>query len=72
MSHDFDAEHNGQKGECNSLGGIMSYGKIVNGKQQYVNEWSSCSKSDFEHHYFLNNWGGSCLDIVPGKKIPQL
>ena len=60
MSHDFDKKHGGLNGPCNGKG-IMSYGSID------YNQWSSCSKSDWEHHYSLRQWGNGCLDDVSGE-----
>jgi M6 family metalloprotease-like protein len=55
MSHDFDDKHGGQGGHCNGQG-IMSYGSFN------YNQWSSCSKSDFQQYYASKNWGNGCLE----------
>ena len=59
MSHDFDKKHGGQSGPCNNKG-IMSYGSYD------FNQWSTCSKSDFEEHYASRNWGNGCLADISG------
>ena len=60
MRHDFDSKHGGRNGPCNNKG-IMSYGTYG------YSQWSSCSKLDWEQHYFGMNWGNSCLDDISGK-----
>ena len=66
MSHDFDEKHGGRNGPCNGQG-IMSYGSVD------YNEWSTCSKSDFQEHYVSQYWGGgspfgggACLKDISG------
>ena len=59
MSHDFAGKHGGKNGPCNG-GGFMSYGT-------HKNQWSSCSKSDFRHHYSSKLWGRGCLDDISRK-----
>ena len=44
MAHDFDSKHEGSG--CDKTG-VMSYGDPVN-------QWSTCSRSDFAAHYELN------------------
>ena len=61
MSHDFDEKHGGEGGPCDEKG-IMSYGPLSD-----VSQWSSCSKSDWEHHYSYENWGNGCLDDISGE-----
>jgi len=55
MKHDFDRAHGGWGGPCNGKG-IMSYGSFS------YNQWSTCSKSDWEHHYTSEKWGLYCLE----------
>jgi hypothetical protein len=58
MSHDFDAKHGGHSGPCNGQG-IMSYGSYD------YDQWSTCSKSDWEEHYSAENWGREgCLEDI--------
>ena len=64
MLHDFDINHGGSGNECDGKG-IMSYGN--NKFMEATNQWSECSKSDFEHHYTAQNWGCTCLDDISGK-----
>ena len=59
MSHDFDKKHGGEDGPCNNKG-IMSYGSVD------FNQWSACSKSDWEAHYSAENWQ-NCLKDISGK-----
>ena len=59
MSHDFDDKHGGHDGPCNGQG-IMSYGSYD------YNQWSTCSKSDWEEHYASMNWGNGCLEDISG------
>ena len=59
MYHDFDEKHGGSTGPCNGQG-IMSYGSYD------YNQWSTCSKSDFEEHYAAGNWGNGCLEDISG------
>ena len=60
MSHDFDDKHGGQNGHCNGKG-IMSYGSFS------YDQWSRCSKSDWEEHYSSENWGNGCLEDISGQ-----
>ena len=60
MSHDFDEVHGGPTGECNGKG-IMSYGSMDR------NQWSTCSRSDFERHYKGLDWGNGCFEDISGK-----
>ena len=53
MSHDFDAKHGGDNGECNHHG-IMSYGDAPSA-------WSACSIKDFTEYYTSQKWGETCL-----------
>merc|ERR1712223_1479604 len=55
MRHDFDDILGGMYNPCNGEG-LMSYGWF-NQKLR----WSTCSKRDFEAHYFGLNWGCECL-----------
>jgi hypothetical protein len=57
MRHDFDSGHGGSDGPCNKKG-IMSYGSYS------FNQWSTCSKSDWEHHYSSEFWGNGCLEDI--------
>ena len=59
MSHDFDKKHGGHSGPCNKKG-IMSYGSYD------FDQWSTCSKSDFEEHYASRKWGNGCLADISG------
>ena len=59
MKHDFDEDHGGHDGPCNNQG-IMSYGSYA------FDSWSTCSRSDFEHHYNYFQWGNSCLEDISG------
>ena len=59
MYHDFDEKHGGSTGPCNGQG-IMSYGSYD------YNQWSTCSKADFEEHYAAGNWGNGCLEDISG------
>ncbi len=59
MSHDFDEKHGGDNGPCNGQG-IMSYGSYD------FDQWSTCSRSDFEEHYASQNWGDGCLEDISG------
>ena len=59
MSHDFDDKHGGSNGPCNGQG-IMSYGSYD------YNQWSSCSKEDWEEHYSSQGWGNGCLEDISG------
>ena len=63
MRHDFDRVHGGDDGPCN--GNIMSYGSMK------YNTWSTCSRSDFERHYNVYNWGVGCLVNPDGKPKPK-
>ena len=63
MLHDFDENHGGSGNECDGKG-IMSYGNER--FMETTNQWSECSKSDFEHHYTAQNWGCDCLDDISG------
>ena len=54
MLHDFDDTHGGQGGPCDGTG-FMSYGSAPQ-------QWSTCSKNDFEAHYNnVASQGGWCL-----------
>ena len=59
MDHDFDESHGGEDGPCNGQG-IMSYGSYD------YDQWSTCSRSDWEHHYSALNWGDGCLEDISG------
>ena len=59
MSHDFDEKHGGHGGRCDKKG-IMSYGSYD------FDQWSKCSKSDFEEHYASRKWGNGCLADISG------
>ena len=59
MSHDFDESHGGSGGPCDGTG-IMSYGSYD------YDQWSTCSKSDWEDHYTALNWGNGCLENISG------
>ena len=50
MSHDFDSHH--AAAGCDNTG-VMSYGEAVN-------QWSTCSKSDFQAHY-INMKASWCM-----------
>ena len=63
MSHDFDEKHGGDNGPCNGQG-IMSYGSYD------FDQWSTCSRSDFEEHYASQNWGDGCLEDISGIVFP--
>ena len=63
MSHDFDKKHGGHDNKCNGRG-IMSYGD--HDFWESIKTWSTCSKSDFEHHYTARNWGNCCLEDISG------
>jgi len=63
MSHDFDDKHGGSSGACNGQG-IMSYGSYD------YNQWSTCSKSDWEEHYSGRNWGNGCLEDISDSTGP--
>ena len=56
MSHDFADKHGGHSGPCNGQG-IMSYGSYS------YNQWSTCSRSDWEQHYVSQNWD-TCLEDI--------
>ena len=60
MDHDFSETHGGDDGPCNGQG-IMSYGSYD------YDQWSTCSKSDWEHHYSALNWGDGCLEDISGE-----
>ena len=64
MSHDFAEKHGGEDGECNGQG-IMSYGSVD------YDQWSTCSKSDWEEHYSSQDWGNGCLDDISGNVSSQ-
>merc|ERR1712038_1143565 len=57
VSHDFDESHGGHDGPCNGHG-IMSYGSYD------YDQWSTCSRSDWEQHYASRNWGDGCLEDI--------
>merc|ERR1712150_334583 len=59
MLHDFDEIHGGDNGPCNGQG-IMSYGSYD------YNQWSTCSRSDWESHYSSRGWGNGCLEDISG------
>jgi len=59
MSHDFDDKHGGHDGPCNGKG-IMSYGSYR------YDQWSTCSRNDWEAHYSGLNWGQGCLEDISG------
>ena len=65
MSDDFDKKHGGKNGPCQGKG-IMSHGSFS------YNQWSPCSRSDWEHHYASRNWGRSCLEDISGNEIHDL
>ena len=56
MSHDFDENHGGYGGKCDGKG-IMSYGSFD------FDQWSSCSKKDWQRHYKSRRWWRSCLEM---------
>ena len=60
MKHDFHSDHGGKNGPCNGKG-IMSFEWWSN------DEWSKCSRSDFEKTFHEQNWGAWCLDDISGK-----
>ena len=60
MSHDFDESHGGHGSACDGTG-IMSYGSYS------YDQWSTCSRSDWEEHYSGLGWGEYCLDDISGK-----
>ena len=60
MRHDFDDSLGGMDNPCNGEG-LMSYGWF----DQKL-RWSTCSKIDFEAHYFGLNWGCKCLVDISG------
>jgi hypothetical protein len=62
MSHDFAEKHGGQSGPCNGQG-FMSYGSYD------YNQWSTCSRSDWEQHYFSQNWENCLEDISTNGKV---
>ena len=64
MSHDFDEKHGGHSGPCNNQG-IMSYGSYD------FNQWSTCSRSDWEENYASMNWGNGCLEDISSGMIYQ-
>jgi len=59
MNHDFEDVHGGVNGPCNGKG-IMSY------EHYDYDEWSKCSRSDFEKTFQEQNWGTWCLDDISG------
>merc|ERR1719167_1232945 len=59
MNHDFEDVHGGVNGPCNGKG-IMSY------EHYDYDEWSKCSRSDFEKTFQEQNWGTRCLDDISG------
>ena len=69
MSHDFDESHGGNGSPCDGTGicsqcdgtGIMSYGSYS------YDQWSTCSRSDWEKHYSGLGWGEYCLDDISGE-----
>ena len=64
MSHDFSDSHGGQSGPCNGQG-IMSYGSYN------YDQWSTCSRSDWEEHYTSRDWGNGCLEDISGNVSSQ-
>ena len=60
MKHDFHSDHGGKNGPCNGKG-IMSFEWWSN------DEWSKCSRSDFENTFYERNWGAWCLDDISGR-----
>ena len=60
MSHDFDDFHGGYGGKCDGKG-IMSYGSFD------YDQWSSCSKKDWQRHYKSRRWWRSCLENTSGQ-----
>ena len=57
MLHDFDDAHGGEGGPCDGKG-FMSYGYSV------PQQWSTCSKNDFEAHYNnVASQGGSFFGL---------
>ena len=59
MSHDFDEKHGGHSGPCNGKG-IMSYGSYS------FDQWSKCSRNDWEQHFSGLDWGKNCLEDISG------
>ena len=55
--HDHDKKHGGYGSPCDRVGFM--------GKNE-ENRWSSCSVSDFEHHYTSKKWGEGCLEDISG------
>jgi len=64
MSHDFASKHGGVDGPCNNKG-IMSYGHYD------FEQWSTCSRLDWEQHYAEENWGNGCLEDMSGTATTQ-
>ena len=64
MSHDFAVINGGPSGPCAGTG-IMSY--FINSMEAST-QWSTCSKSNFEHHYVAEGWGNGCLEDISGMK----
>ena len=68
MSHDFAVINGGTgdpgTGECAGTG-IMSY--LINSMEASM-QWSTCSKSNFEHHYVAEGWSNGCLEDISGMK----
>ena len=62
MLHDFDRAHGGRWGPCNGKG-IMSYGSFS------YNQWSTCSRSDWERHFTSREWDLYCLENLAGTKL---
>ena len=62
MLHDFDRAHGGRWGPCNGKG-IMSYGSFS------YNQWSTCSRSDWERHFTSREWDLYCLENLDGNKL---
>merc|ERR1712179_72566 len=55
----------GESGPCNNKG-IMSYGSYD------FDQWSTCSRSDWEHHYTSLKWGDTCLEDISGNVSPTV
>ena len=58
MLDDFMPQHGGVGGPCDGKG-IMSY-------EGDLNQWSKCSKKDFEQAYVSKGWGNNCLEDISG------
>ena len=66
MHHDFAVINGGTgtagTGDCAGTG-IMSY---IHYSIEATLKWSTCSKSNFEHHYVADGWGNGCLEDISG------